>query len=184
MEGAGGGFPGRRPDARHAVTHIGPRSDNLARQATPQAEQIQRLERAEADAARLAGELEDVKQRLAQRTIELRTAERQLAETRRAGQADKLLIRELLGKETGAAEDHLRMESVIAELQARRTALEAELAGIAVSTSWKVTGPARRVGMKYPAFARTTRRLLKVMWWSLRLDLISRLREVSRRRRN
>ena len=100
----------------------------------------------------------------------------------RAGLSDKLLIRELLGKQASAAEEHARLESAIAELQARRDALQGELASIAVSTSWKVTGPARQVGIKYPAFARATRRMLKVMWWSLRFELISRLREALRRR--
>lgn len=141
MEGAGGGIPKGRPDARHAVTHIGARGDNLARQVAPQAEHVQRLERAEAEAARLAGELEDVKRRLVQRTLELRTADRRLAEARRAGLADKLRIRELLGRQAGAAAEHRRMESAIAELHARRAGLESELAGIAVSTSWKVTAP-------------------------------------------
>lgn len=172
MEGTGG---------RHTVTHIGAR-DNLARQATGQAEQIERLERAGADAAGFASELDSIKRRLAQRTLELRTAERQLAEARRAGLSDKLLIRELLGKQASAAEEHARMESAIAELQARREALQGELASIAASTSWKLTAPARQVGIKYPAFARAARRILKVMWWSLRFELISRLREALRRR--
>lgn len=159
---------------RQTVTSLSARSENVARSAAVQADQIQQFERAEEAAARLAGELEDVKRRLAERTRELRIAERQLAEARRAGLSDKLLLRELLAEESRA--------SPIAELQARCETLERELAGIAASTSWKVTAPARWVGMKYPALARAVRRPLKVAWWSVRFVLISRLRDALRGR--
>jgi hypothetical protein len=156
---------------RQTVMSLSARSENVARQASLAADQIQRTERAEAAAARLAGELEDVKQRLIERTRDLRTADRRLAEARRAGLSDKLRRRDL----------HAR-ESLIAELQARCETLERELAGIAASTSWKVTAPVRWVGMKYPGLARAMRRLLKLAWWTLRFELMSRLRDPSRRR--
>jgi hypothetical protein len=161
---------------RQTVTSLNARSENVARPATVQTDQFQRIERAEAVAARLAGELEDVKQRLAERTRDLRVADRRLAEARRAGLSDKLLLREFL------AEQSRPQELLIAELQARCETLERELAGIAGSTSWKVTAPARWVGMRYPAMARVMRRSLKLAWWSARFELISRLRDAWRRR--
>jgi DNA-binding phage protein len=157
---------------RQTVTSLSARSENVARPASLQAEQSQRTERAEAAAARLSGELEEAKQRLVERTRELRVAERRLAEARRAGLSDKLLLRALLGAGNES----------FAELQARCDTLERELAGIAASTSWKVTAPARWVGMKYPALARAMRRSLKLAWWSVRFELISRLRSTLRRR--
>jgi len=157
---------------RQAVTSLSARSENVARPAAVQAE------RAEAAAARLAGELEDVKRRLAARTRELRAADRRLAEARRAGLSDKLLIRELLGKQNDAAQEG------VDALQAHRVALEHELAAIAASTSWKVTAPARWLGTKYPALARVGRRFLKVVWWSLRFELFSRMRDALHRRRS
>jgi hypothetical protein len=161
---------------RQTVTSLTARSENVARPASLQAEQIQRTERAEAAAARLAGELEDVKQRLVERTRELRVADRRLAEARRAALSDKLRLRDLHADQSSAG------ESFIAELQARCETLQSELAGIAASTSWKVTAPARWVGMKYPALARAMRRSLKLAWWSLRFELLSRLRDALRRR--
>lgn len=157
---------------RQTVTSLSARNENVARPATVQTDQFPRAERAEAAAVRLAGELEDVKQRLAARTRELRAADRRLAEARRAGLSDKLLLRE----QSGAR------DSVIAELQARCETLERELAAVAASTSWKVTAPARWLGVKYPTMARAARRSLKLAWWSLRFELISRLRDALRRR--
>ncbi|MBV8751465.1 MAG: hypothetical protein JO328_01235 [Hyphomicrobiales bacterium] len=161
---------------RQTVTSLSARSENVARPASVQADQFPRLERAEAAVARLAGELEDVKQRLAARTRELRAADRRLAEARRAGLSDKLLLREFLAEQSSVR------DCVVAELQARCERLERALAGIAASTSWKVTAPARWVGMKYPAVARALRRSLKLAWWSLRFELISRLRDALRGR--
>lgn len=163
---------------RQTVTALNARSENVARPAGLSADQIARIERPEAAAARLAGELDDVKSRLVERTRELRAADRRLAEARRAGLSDKLLLRELLADRSGAP------ESVVAGLQARCEALERELAAMAASTCWKATAPARWLRMKHPASARFVRRSLKLAWWSVRFELISRLRDALHRRRS
>jgi glycosyltransferase involved in cell wall biosynthesis/SAM-dependent methyltransferase len=62
-------------------------------------------------------------------------------------------------------------------------ALRAQLAGVFESTSWKVTYPLRRFAEQHPASATLLRRAGKLAWWSVRLELRARLRQVLRARK-
>ena len=54
--------------------------------------------------------------------------------------------------------------------------LAGQLHGVTSSTSWRITAPLRRVLDPYPKLARLGKRTLKVLWWSVSLQLASRYR--------
>ncbi len=58
-----------------------------------------------------------------------------------------------------------------------------QLDRIAHSSVWKATFPLRRWGSRNPQAAKYIRQTMKLIWWSARLELPSRLREVRERRR-
>lgn len=66
---------------------------------------------------------------------------------------------------------------IIATAYAERDAARAELAGLRNSTSWKLTAPLRHMVAAYvrPQARRRLRQLMKLVWWTIRLELPSRL---------
>ncbi|HKS89461.1 MAG TPA: methyltransferase domain-containing protein [Stellaceae bacterium] len=69
-----------------------------------------------------------------------------------------------------------RLEQDLAEL---RATLEAVYA----STSWRMLRPAHRLGRRFPWLARFTRRSIKLVWWTLTLQLGTRLSQFRAARR-
>ena len=68
-------------------------------------------------------------------------------------------------------------ESRINGLQRRVLDLEDTLTDITQSTAWRITSPVRRFFTRFPGSARFLRRALKLLWWTLSLQLISRLKQ-------
>lgn len=66
--------------------------------------------------------------------------------------------------------------SFVEELQLQVATLTDQLNAIKVSTSWRLTSPLRRILDPYPKLARFGRRGLKLIWWTLSLQLMSRYR--------
>ena len=68
-------------------------------------------------------------------------------------------------------------QTVIAVVCAERDSTLAELAGIYNSTSWKLTAPLRHIVATYlrPQSRKRLRTLLKLVWWTIKLELPSRL---------
>ncbi len=68
-------------------------------------------------------------------------------------------------------------EVKLAEAKSVISGVEAELAVVHDSTSWRVTAPLRLLATRYAVVARHVRRSAKVSWWTLTLQLPRRLRE-------
>jgi hypothetical protein len=64
------------------------------------------------------------------------------------------------------------------DLQGRVVDLEITLNLITQSTAWKVTRPFRGFFARFPGTARFLRRAIKLLWWTLSLQLISRLKQI------
>jgi len=62
-------------------------------------------------------------------------------------------------------------ETQIRELEVARDAARSELAAVLSSTSWRLTAPLRRVLRGHPAIRRNVRRTLKLVWWTITLQL-------------
>lgn len=106
---------------------------------------------------------------------ELARKEQYIAELQQAvlekGRHVSQLTDELSAKEQGVAE----LQRQLACAMAMRNQSEASLQAILQSTSWRVLEPARRVGARLPATSRFIRRSLKMAWWTVTLQLPSRL---------
>jgi GT2 family glycosyltransferase/glycosyltransferase involved in cell wall biosynthesis len=69
---------------------------------------------------------------------------------------------------SAAREDALHeLEKVRAE--AANATFERDL--VVSSTSWQITAPLRKVGVRYPVVGRTFRRSLKILWWTLTMQI-------------
>jgi hypothetical protein len=62
-------------------------------------------------------------------------------------------------------------------------ALRVQLRSIQDSTSWRIMEPARRIAGRHPTLATIGRRLAKLVWWTLTLQLASKVRIVIETRR-
>jgi GT2 family glycosyltransferase/SAM-dependent methyltransferase len=86
-----------------------------------------------------------------------------------------------------AQSDALAHRAAQAEAVARAERLaqeaEARLRAVHSSTSWRLLQPARVVANRYPRFAGFARNTLRLVWWTLTLQLGSRLRSLRRARR-
>lgn len=77
-----------------------------------------------------------------------------------------------------AREETSAVRRELAAVQAEHRDLIGQLERILDSTAWKLSYPGRWLGQRHPAIGRLGRRALKLAWWTMRLQLISRLREV------
>lgn len=153
-------------------------------------------ERLKADVAAARSALEELRhqlnQQLATAAEERQGLQRRFDQQLRAAADEPHRLAEALRRST-AEIARLQRELALAEIERRRTvaaaladaqalcaasaAAELNLGVLMNSTAWKLTYPARRVAARYPSLARTLRRALKLAWWSLRLQLFSKLRE-------
>ncbi len=76
-----------------------------------------------------------------------------------------------------------RMRSEAADLRDQATNARSELAEVRASTSWRLTAPMRAVGDRLPRLAKAGRRFLKLVWWTLTLQIFRRVPEYVRWRR-
>lgn len=113
--------------------------------------------------------------------------QRLLAQASHTVAAREAAAREAAVREAAAREAAAREAAAweAAALLASQSLAEArnQLDQILQSTMWKATFPLRRLGSNHPGVARRLRHAMKLVWWSMRLKLPSRLRAVMERRR-
>jgi GT2 family glycosyltransferase len=93
--------------------------------------------------------------------------EAEIAQREAALQADAAQREAALKEEAGAALMHARQDA--AELMA-------QIEQIRTSTAWRLTGPLRVFGCRFPGVARLGRQTLKLGWWTVSGQLTRRLR--------
>jgi hypothetical protein len=81
---------------------------------------------------------------------------------------------------TSVSEINAAAQHEIETLRAQSAAFADQLHRIRSSTSWRLTAPLRRLLEPYPGLGRLGRRTLKLIWWTLSLQLASRYRARSR----
>ncbi|MBR0649982.1 methyltransferase domain-containing protein [Roseomonas terrae] len=69
------------------------------------------------------------------------------------------------------ANDRDEAQRQLAASEARRAQTEQALNAVWSSTSWRILGPFRRAGRRFPSTARLLRRGLKVVWWTLSMQI-------------
>ena len=74
------------------------------------------------------------------------------------------------------AELQAELQAALITEQQRVEKLQIELHAITHSTIWRLTEPIRLFGKKHPQLTRLARRIFKILWWALTLQLVSRLR--------
>jgi GT2 family glycosyltransferase len=154
---------------REATLQAAFEAERAQREAALQAEAAQReatlqaafeAERAQREAALQAD--------AAQREATLQAAfEAERAQREAALQADAAQREAALKEEAGAALMHARQDA--AELMA-------QIEQIRTSTAWRLTGPLRVFGRRFPGVARLGRQTLKLGWWTVSGQLTRRLR--------
>lgn len=83
----------------------------------------------------------------------------------------------------GDARDRIRVHEAAqaraeaAQARVETAAAQEQLRAIYQSTSWRLLEPAHRLGGRHPRLARLVRRGLKLVWWSVTLQLVGKLRE-------
>lgn len=70
----------------------------------------------------------------------------------------------------------------ISDIENTAAAKNAELEAIRNSTIWRATESLRRFGTRYPAATRRIRQIARLTYWTLKLELWARLKEVKSRR--
>src|SRR5690349_21038117 len=73
-------------------------------------------------------------------------------------------------------EELARRKSEVAGLTAERDALGARLRSVEASTIWRATSSLRILFARSPLLTRMGRRALKLVWWTLTLQLAAKLR--------
>jgi len=71
----------------------------------------------------------------------------------------------------------------VSELSNLNAQLETQLQSLLTSTSWRVMAPMRSIFGRSPRLSRTSRRLVKLVWWTVTLQLPARVREIRSRNR-
>lgn len=72
-------------------------------------------------------------------------------------------------EDAASQRDELRRALQSAETRLVQT--EQTLQGVWASTSWRILGPFRRLGRRFPTLARRLRQAIKVVWWTLTLQI-------------
>jgi O-antigen biosynthesis protein len=143
--------------------------NNRLRQEALNTSQSEEAARGELD--RLRQDLERLYQELAQETARAAEAERRSRVQEQEFESTCCTI------SSAAQEDRLQDLAKIAALREALAHAEAEYRGILTSTSWQMSYPLRRVAQQTsPTLRRQLRGVAKVFWWTLTLQLRSRLR--------
>lgn len=90
-------------------------------------------------------------------------------------EAHKLEIERSERRRTAELEGELNAE------RGRAAELEAALHAVTHSTAWRSTAPIRHFGSRFRRTSRFARRVLKLLWWTLTLQLVTRLKPHIRR---
>jgi len=80
------------------------------------------------------------------------------------------------GRERAQQAALAQKDAEIASLTARATHAEEYLQAAFRSTSWRLTAPLRYLGSRSPTFARYVRRTVKLVWWTVTLQIRRRAR--------
>jgi Methyltransferase domain/Glycosyl transferases group 1 len=112
--------------------------------------------------ANLSGELTSAREQIV--TINDRVANLQIELAQNHARAERL-------EESLAAH-----QSRLAQSEAAGEASELELETIRRSTSWRLTGPLRVIARRNPWLARRGQQALKLIWWTVTLQIAARLR--------
>jgi Glycosyl transferase family 2 len=99
-------------------------------------------------------------------------------ELRSTNERANLQREQAASREAELSVEILQSAGQINDLQVRVVDLEITLNLITQSTAWKVTRPFRRFFAHFPGTARFLRRAIKLLWWTLSLQLISRLKQI------
>jgi GT2 family glycosyltransferase/glycosyltransferase involved in cell wall biosynthesis len=166
---------------REAVLQTEAAQREATLQAAFEAELAQREAALQAEAAQREATLQAAfEAKIAQREAALHTEAAQREATLQAAFEAEIAQREAaLQTEAAQREAALRGDADAALMYARQDAAElmAQIEQIRTSTLWRLTGPVRVFGCRFPGFARLCRRTLKLGWWTFSGQLPRRLRE-------
>lgn len=143
-----------------------------------------RLPQLQEDLGRERQAVEAARQEVDRLANELKAAGRHLASQR----GDALRLQDELDQARGkcqqlqdavdqAREDARRAEERHAGAEAQLASLEAQFAAVRFSTWWRLGGPLRRVGRRFPWAARLGRRAIKASYWAVTGQLPARMRQ-------
>lgn len=84
---------------------------------------------------------------------------------------------QILHRDERSNELHQQLQQGLAERDQELAALREQLESVLKSTSWRAMAPLRRVFRRSPRLARLARRLAKVAWYTITLQLPERIRQ-------
>lgn len=96
---------------------------------------------------------------------------------RDAERRESLARHELAETRRQAEERFASDDAALADARREAASLMAQIEGIRTSTSWRLMGPVRRLGRRFPGLARFGGRSLRVTYWTLTGQLPARLRD-------
>jgi hypothetical protein len=104
----------------------------------------------------------------------LETAIEERDEAKRKTEAELTRLRHIVANREGKLS---AANETVNDLRRHVSHLEHDLDRIVHSTAWKITAPIRWFFQRHPAVARAVRRLLKLVWWTVTLQLFARLKQ-------
>jgi GT2 family glycosyltransferase len=163
-----------------AAARVAAEAREATLQAAFEAEIAQREAALQADAAQREATLQAAfEAERAQREVALQAEAAQREATLQAAFEAEIAQREAaLQADAAQREAALKEEAGAALMRARQDAAElmAEIEQIRTSTAWRLTGPLRVFGCRFPGVARLGRQTLKLGWWTVSGQLTRRLR--------
>jgi len=133
---------------------------------------------AQQEISRLEGHIQ---QQAAERNADIERLERTIEERDEAKRNSDKTEAELARLRNIVANREAKLSEAneaVNDLRRHVSHLEHDLHRIVHSTAWKITAPFRSFFLRHPAVARTVRRLLKLVWWTVTLQLFTRLKQL------